>query len=147
MTGNIVDYQINKVFADLAGINTALDLYRQKTGAYPTDVQGLDAMTGVTILRISKDPWGSSYAYKLKSPKMRPFVYSIGLDQIDAGGAGDDVTYRDKEYRCKDYGVNCGPDPLQIAALLVAALGALSLLVGLVRGIVWSMRQLNSSGS
>jgi hypothetical protein len=61
-------------------------------------------------------------------------VYSIGVDAIDSGGAGDDVVEFEKEYLCEAYGMNCGMGFEQAATGELAFVGVSSLLVGLVRG-------------
>jgi len=141
---NFIDLKINKVFMDLAGINAGLEQFRQRRGDYPTDAEGLEAMTGVSMIRVSKDAWGSSYVYKRNAPG-RPLVYSAGIDQVDSGGAGDDVSSRDKHYRCEDYALNCGPTASDIAAYGALLLLPLSLITGLIRGIMWLIRRARPS--
>jgi hypothetical protein len=76
-------------------------------------------------------------------------IYSIGIDQRDERGAGDDVTTWSKEYRCADYGVNCPPDARHLAAYAALLLAVCSFIVGLARGASslrhWRMKRRNAS--
>jgi len=85
------------------GLATALGLYEQDTGSYPTTAEGLDALIkapdGVTNWKgpylttseIPADPWGRPYVYTC------PGVHNTnGYDLVSYGkdgkdGGGDDV--------------------------------------------------------
>lgn len=85
------------------GLGTALDLFEQDTGAYPTSAQGLDALIkepeGVTNWRgpyikkdaIPNDPWGRPYVYKSPGDhnKHSYDLSSAGRDGKEGGG--DDI--------------------------------------------------------
>ena len=60
--------------ADLANLSSALDAFRQDTGRYPTESEGLAALvqpppslegwSGPYLKHVKPDPWGNNYAYR-----------------------------------------------------------------------------------
>ena len=131
--GPIVDLKITKAQYDLMSLQTALGIYKTRRGSLPSEQDGLGALVGVTLSRVSVDPWGSPYVYRRIGQTDTYRVYSRGRDGRDDGGAGDDVTTADKEYRCADYGVNCPPTPRDLVIWSAPFLAAASLITGLVR--------------
>jgi general secretion pathway protein G len=133
--GSIVDLKITKAQTDLDAIDTALNMYKSKHGDFPSEPEGLVALTGdgEPLQRVSKDPWGNSYLYHHVVGSDSYRLYSAGVDHRDDDGQGDDVILGPKQYRCIDYGVNCPPTPGQIAAWAALILAAFSLAVGLIR--------------
>src|SRR5262245_35216292 len=85
-----------KTTYDLRAFNAALELYKSKTGSYPSNAEGLALLEASTRTRIRSDPWGNAYRYEL-----RPFVYSVGADGIDAQGSGDDIVSWRADYHCE----------------------------------------------
>ena len=134
--GPIVDPGITKAQFDLRSIDTALTIYKAKHGQFPSESEGLGALTGPgePLAHVASDPWFNAYQYKHASGTDRYFVYSLGRNHIDEGGAGDDIIVGDKYYHCVDYGLNCPPPPATTMARLIALLAAiLSACVGAVR--------------
>jgi len=84
---------------DLGEIEKALQLYKQDTGSYPTNDQGLLALivkptrspipkewkTGGYIDRLPRDPWGHPYQYRLSSEGDAFDVFSFGVHGPDEG--------------------------------------------------------------
>lgn len=123
--------QFSKALADLSALGTALELFYSRNARYPSTADGLKTLTPEFVRRISHDPWGNEYAYRA-SGQASYALYSIGVDAMDNGGAGDDVTTREKKYECSSYGVNCGLiERMSVLSVLLLA----SALVGLARGI------------
>jgi len=122
--------KITKTFSDLDAIRTGVGRFRDQYQRYPSTAEGLAVLAPGFFVRVSNDPWGNPYVYR-SSAAEHFVVYSTGVDGIDEGGAGDDVTTSDKEYECSTYGVNCGPRVTSIALVLLLISG----LVGLVRGV------------
>ncbi|TLX54568.1 type II secretion system protein GspG [Stutzerimonas nosocomialis] len=102
--GNQDQAMQQKVRADLATLEQALDLYRLENLRYPTTEQGLAALIEKPVSeplprawradgylrRLPKDPWGQAYQYRSPGQHGRFDVYSLGADGI-AGGEGTDA--------------------------------------------------------
>lgn len=63
-----------------------------------------------------------------------PGRLQVHRDGRDDHGAGDDVTTRDKTYRCEDYGVSSPPAPRVAIALVFLGIATITALVGIFRG-------------
>tara|TARA_X000000368_G_scaffold389679_1_gene352328 strand:- start:1 stop:432 length:432 start_codon:yes stop_codon:yes gene_type:complete len=94
-----------KIRADMANINKALEIYRFNELSYPTTSQGLDALVkphselknpllypeGGYISSIPEDPWGREYIYEYPSRRSLKYdLYTLGADGIE-GGTGEDA--------------------------------------------------------
>ncbi|MFL2715535.1 MAG: type II secretion system major pseudopilin GspG [Gammaproteobacteria bacterium] len=94
-----------KIRADMANINKALEIYRFNELSYPTTSQGLDALVkphselknpllypeGGYISSIPEDPWGRQYIYEHPSRRSLKYdLYTLGADGIE-GGTGEDA--------------------------------------------------------
>ena len=86
---------------DIAGVVTALKLYRLDNFTYPNSSQGLDALVskpsgqpeapnwkGPYLDRIPKDPWNRAYVYQEPGQHGAFDVSSLGADG-QAGGEGE----------------------------------------------------------
>ena len=95
---------VEKVRADVALIEQAVEMYRLDNLAYPTTDQGLEALSkrpaGLTrperyrtdgyVKRLPADPWGTSYQY-VQPGEHGPFdIYSLGANGR-IGGEGLDA--------------------------------------------------------
>ena len=93
-----------KIRADMANTNKALEIYKFNELSYPTTSQGLDALVkphselknpflypeGGYISSIPKDPWGREYIYEYPSRRSLKYdLYTLGADGIE-GGSGED---------------------------------------------------------
>lgn len=96
--------EVRAAQAQIAALTSALNTYRLDVGQFPSDEQGLAALTarpnGVTrwdgpYLQkgVPPDPWGRPYLYKSPGQHGEFDLYSLGKDG-QAGGSGDaaDVT-------------------------------------------------------
>lgn len=102
--GNQDQAMQQKVRADLATLEQALDLYRLDNLRFPTREQGLAALIvrptseplprawreDGYIRRLPKDPWGQDYQYRVPGQHGRYDVYSLGADATE-GGEGNDA--------------------------------------------------------
>tara|TARA_B100000530_G_scaffold336082_1_gene289812 strand:- start:641 stop:1075 length:435 start_codon:yes stop_codon:yes gene_type:complete len=94
-----------KVRADMANTNKALELYRFNELTYPSTSQGLEALVRPHpelkkpflfpedgyISSIPLDPWGREYIYEYPSRKNSKYdLYTLGADGIE-GGSGEDT--------------------------------------------------------
>ena len=106
LLGQIQRSETTAARAQLDALDKALQAYRIDLGRYPTDSEGLRALTtapsgsagsngrwrgpylkGDTPL----DPWGMPYLYRAQGSRGRDFdLYSLGRDRA-AGGQGDDA--------------------------------------------------------
>ncbi|MFY4712197.1 type II secretion system protein GspG [Burkholderia glumae] len=81
--------QAEKVVAarqDIDVIGQALALYHRDKGTYPSQSQGLAALTGSYLERMPSDPWGHPYQY-LNPGKHGPVdVYSYGATRSNSIG-------------------------------------------------------------
>nr|WP_295476572.1 type II secretion system major pseudopilin GspG [uncultured Pseudomonas sp.] len=92
-----------KVLADLATLEQALDMYRLDNLRYPSSEQGLSALVKAPtveplarawradgyIRRLPDDPWGNPYRYRAPGQHGRIDIYSLGADGVE-GGEGSD---------------------------------------------------------
>ena len=94
-----------KIRADMANTNKALELYRFNELTYPSTSQGLDALVkphselknpflypeSGYISSIPKDPWGREYIYEYPSRRTAKYdLYTLGADGLE-GGSGEDA--------------------------------------------------------
>lgn len=95
--------KITKAKADIASLESALDLYRLDVGSYPSTDQGLESLTekpadapswkeGGYLKKLPNDPWGSPYNYLNPGVHGTVDVFSYGADGADGGdGANADI--------------------------------------------------------
>jgi general secretion pathway protein G len=96
---------IEKIKADIAQTEKALEMYKFNELKYPSTSEGLDALvnphSGLRnpylfpedgyISAIPLDPWGREYLYEFPPRKSRKFdLYTLGADGME-GGSGDDT--------------------------------------------------------
>ena len=94
-----------KIRADMANTNKALELYRFNELTYPSTSQGLEALVRPHpelkkpflfpedgyISSIPLDPWGREYIYEYPPRKDSKYdLYTLGADGIE-GGSGEDT--------------------------------------------------------
>ena len=94
-----------KIRADMANTNKALELYRFNELTYPSTSQGLEALVRPHpelkkpflfpedgyISSIPLDPWGREYIYEYPPRKDSKYdLYTLGADGIE-GGSGEDA--------------------------------------------------------
>ncbi|RAS32916.1 MULTISPECIES: type II secretion system major pseudopilin GspG [unclassified Pseudomonas] len=93
-----------KVMADLATLEQALDMYRLDNLRFPSNEQGLTALVKKPtqeplprswrsdgyVRRLPEDPWGTPYQYRMPGEHGRVDVYSLGADGVP-GGEGQDA--------------------------------------------------------
>lgn len=105
--------QVNQAFTDFRTLDTALERYRLDNNRYPTEDQGLKALTekpttdplpkrwksGGYIKKEALDPWGNNYAYFIEGDRYE--LISLGRDGLD-GGANEDADI-DSAKRAEDY--------------------------------------------
>lgn len=127
-------YAVEKTKQDILALEADLEQFKNRTGKYPTQEDGLATLVGTELLRLPLDPWGSRYSYSLDRTE-KPFVYSNGANRRDEAGRADDIVSGEKAYRCEDYHAYC-LRPTDIGARAALGLAIASLLVGLVRGVM-----------
>ena len=96
---------IEKIKADIAQTEKALEMYKFNELKYPSTSEGLDALVNPHsgsknpylfpedgyISAIPLDPWGREYLYEFPPRKSRKFdLYTLGADGME-GGSGDDT--------------------------------------------------------
>jgi general secretion pathway protein G len=106
LIGRTDDAKVVKARADIAGIETALNMYKIDAGSYPTSDQGLEALVeeptrGDTprnwrqaMERVPNDPWDFPYQYA--SDGRSYVIRSLGADGKEGGEGYDaDIDSRD----------------------------------------------------
>ena len=98
--GRIDDASINRAKQDIRSISAALDLYRLDNFKYPTNDEGLAALTGQGgpgqsagkryLNNIPRDPWDNPYHYQRPGRNGDFDVYTFGADGQE-GGEGVDA--------------------------------------------------------
>jgi general secretion pathway protein G len=95
----IDDARVAKAKEDIQSLETALTMYYMDNSKYPTNDQGLGALTtqptdptirnwkpGGYIERISKDPWGYDYVFTFPGTHGKPYdLCSLGADNQPGG--------------------------------------------------------------
>ena len=96
LTGNLEFAKEQRARGDIQAIVTQVRMFEMKSGGVPlTESQGLKALVGKGkgFEEEPKDPWGSSYQYRVDASSAKGFrVYSMGPDRKDDGGKGDDIS-------------------------------------------------------
>jgi general secretion pathway protein G len=89
--------RVTKARADIAGLKTALNMYKLDTGVFPTTEQGLKALEmappGVKNWQgpylseeLVNDPWGNPYDYRYPGQRGdEPEIISYGADGVPGG--------------------------------------------------------------
>jgi general secretion pathway protein G len=126
----VTDLRITKAFSDLEMFGQALSQYQERTGSYPNQSQGLQALVGVSLSQLPRDPWGRQYIYVYSASGHAVEVYSVGLDGKDQHGGGDDITGPHKKYSCEQYGVGCSWKPMEVLAIGAFVVACASLALG-----------------
>ncbi len=132
MFSSIVDLKIHQAFSDIAVYKAALTGFQVKNHRYPTTAEGLGVLSPEFIPRISRDPWGNAYVYRVKQPETFS-LYSVGIDGVDESGAGDDVTTPRKKYNRAAYGLASPTDAPHLIGYTAFLLLVASALAGLWR--------------
>ena len=96
---------IEKIKADIAQTEKALEMYKFNELQYPSTSQGLEALINPHsslknpylfpeegyISSIPLDPWGREYLYEFPPRKSKKFdLYTLGADGME-GGTGEDT--------------------------------------------------------
>lgn len=94
------DVRFGHSASDVACLSVALDAFAADTGRYPTDAEGLAALTtrpagvprwrGPYVQRLTNDAWGHPYVYHLGGPMGEGYrIASMGRDGRE--GTADDI--------------------------------------------------------
>jgi general secretion pathway protein G len=92
--------RISGAKADISMIKTALNMFEQDTGRFPTSEEGLNALvekpgdvqgwTKPYLEKVNRDPWQHPYVYRCPGSGSKDFdLFSCGPDGHEGGG--DDV--------------------------------------------------------
>ncbi|MFL1505384.1 type II secretion system major pseudopilin GspG [Pseudomonas sp. O64] len=107
--GDVTLAEIAQAKAQVSELGRAVERFHQDTGRYPTDEEGLEALTTRLVGEakwkgpyvnedLLNDPWGIAYQYHYPPTQPNtPFdLFSFGKDRT-LGGVGDnkDITYGD----------------------------------------------------
>lgn len=101
VVGYMGQSKIKAARIQIAGFQTALDLFRLDVGRYPLQSEGLAALTSVPAAAIgwagpyldkdiAADPWGTPYAYAAQGNGEGFLLLSLGADGRE-GGEGDNA--------------------------------------------------------
>jgi len=106
VVGRSEDARRAKAVTDIASLDTALDMYANDNGRYPTTEQGLEALrtrptrtpqppswSGPYLKKpLTGDPWGNAYVYRSPGEhNLESFdLHSLGGDGR-LGGSGNDA--------------------------------------------------------
>jgi general secretion pathway protein G len=101
--GRVDDARLTKARGDIQSLETALAMYRLDTARLPTTEQGLTALVtqpvdpsirnwkpGGYLARVSRDPWGNEYRYRVPAQRGGEFdLWSMGPDGQEGGSETD----------------------------------------------------------
>jgi general secretion pathway protein G len=102
--GRVDDARIAKAKQDIQAIQTALTMFKLDNFVYPTNDQGLKALSqkpdsaaiknwrsGGYLQRVNKDPWGNEYQYLLPGTHGTDYdLFTLGADG-QPGGEGNNA--------------------------------------------------------
>lgn len=99
-TGRSEQAKLTAAKTDISMLDSALDLFEQDCGRYPSTDEGLGALLnggsipnwhGPYIKKMPKDPWGNDYVYRFPGQHNTngPDLFSMGTDGREGN---DDVT-------------------------------------------------------
>ncbi len=75
-----------KAKADIANIDSALEMYKLNNLTFPAPGEGLQALvTNNIIKKLPNDPWGRPYRYENPGRRGDVDVYSLGADGVEGG--------------------------------------------------------------
>jgi general secretion pathway protein G len=75
-----------KAKADIANIDSALEMYKLNNLTFPTGGEGLAALVSKGVIKkLPNDPWGRPYKYENPGRRGEVDVYSLGADGIEGG--------------------------------------------------------------
>ncbi|MGE4132447.1 MAG: type II secretion system major pseudopilin GspG [Bdellovibrionales bacterium] len=97
VTGKLKSAKIKQAKIQIAEVGKSLDMYFTDCGSYPTNEEGLAALTAAPsscsnwgpdpyLKKINKDPWGGEFVYE--SSGNNYILRSLGSDKRE-GGTGD----------------------------------------------------------
>ena len=80
---------------DINSYLTTLNMYRINTGQYPSTQQGLQALVGKGMSKVTLDPWSREYVYRFPGKKNpnEPEIICLGEDGQE--GTADDINSQD----------------------------------------------------
>ena len=107
--GDVTLAEIATAKTQVAELGKALERFHQDTGRYPTDEEGLEALTAAPVDatkwkgpyikdELLTDPWGIAYQYHYPPTQSQtPFdLFSFGKDRTLGGvGVNKDISYGD----------------------------------------------------
>ena len=138
-----------KTLMYLDQLQNSLSDYRKDYGDFP--VNGLEALLNPPdkyIDRLPRDGWGNAYIYRHKKGSAGYTLYSIGKNQIDESGEGDDIVYGlSAKNQCSRYQVQCSRYMTQAALLFLGLACILSLIGFLLFGGMAVYRKIRSPPS
>jgi general secretion pathway protein G len=77
---------VGKAKADIANIDSALDMYKLNNLTYPAPGEGLQALVAQKVIKkLPNDPWGRPYRYDNPGRRGDVDVYSLGADGVEGG--------------------------------------------------------------
>lgn len=103
----LVRAKVNVARQEVANISKAIDTFWAEFGRYPTNEEGLDALTDTSgadgeplLTNPPVDPWGRRYQYNCPAPQAPYEVVCLGADGREGGeGADGDITTADVQAR------------------------------------------------
>jgi len=135
-------YRLAKSLADLDLLRTTIEQFRIAHGSAPNNSEKLNALVAANLIEhLPSDPWMHPYVYSVDTNGTYK-VYSVGVNGLDEQGEGDDVVNREKRYRCEDYDVNCLPNTVYVIQISSFLITIISLLIGIIRGVMYVYRRL-----
>jgi general secretion pathway protein G len=88
----------NRASTDIATYVAGLNAYYASEGAYPSNDQGLSALSPTYVDKLRPDPWGRPYQYVQPGRAAAFEVMSLGADGREGGdGADADLSSEDVE--------------------------------------------------
>jgi len=97
IVGKVDEARVTKAKADIATLESGLDLYRLDSGIYPSTEQGLQALEvkptitpipmnwkGPYQKRLPNDPWGEPYQYRNPGTHGNIDIFSFGPNGLAA---------------------------------------------------------------
>ena len=93
-SSHATSYRDLKTYQDVTALSAALDMFAEDAGRYPDTETGLEALLKGYLDRIPKDAWQNNYRYYYppRYGNHELDLYSLGKNEIDDKGGGDDIS-------------------------------------------------------
>ena len=133
--------KVDTALFEISELREAVNRHQREVGTLPGTLEAL--RNSGYIRPVGVDPWGNSYIYRIHGGSFD--LYSSGLNARDDFGEADDISSKEKQYSCEEYGVNCAASVATIVKVSSVSLALLCVVYTIGVGIVGFRRRGNAT--